>query len=239
MSTLLSNAVDYGTHGLAVIPIVYRTKRPAIRRRNRYLRWDEENELFTNGLVGRREHLRPIVHLAIWTGMRRGELLRLEAKHVNFGNSQRTFTIKGERIVLEPNWLLIEKTKNGKPRCISMSRPVRKILHVLCSDATSQGFVFGNPMTGSHVKDIKHGFRAACVEAGIEDLTFHDLRHTWSTRAAECGVTETVRRDILGHSSSTMTKPLPECAPSPNRPDRYSTAGDRWRCNRGSAGTLP
>jgi integrase len=60
-------------------------------------------------------------------------------------------------------------------------------------------------MTGSHVKDIKHAFRGACEGAGISDLTFHDLRHTWSTRAAECGVNETVRRDILGHSSSTIT----------------------------------
>ena len=92
--------------------------------------------------------------------------------------------------------MLIEKTKNGKPRRIPMSEPVRSLFQVLCSDVTSDGFVFGNPMTNSHVKDIKHGFRGACEEAGIEDLTFHDLRHTWSTRASECGVTETARRDI-------------------------------------------
>ena len=86
-----------------------------------------------------------------------------------------------------------------------MSRPVKQILETLCADVTSDGYVFGNSVTGSHVKDIKHGFRGACDEAGITDLTFHDLRHTWSTRAAECGVTETVRRDILGDSSSTIT----------------------------------
>ena len=137
--------------------------------------------------------------------MRRGELLRLEVDHVNLSNVARILTVKGERIVVEPNWLLIEKTKNGKPRCIPMSKPVRTVLEVLCSDSTSDGYVFGNPQTGSHVQDIKHAFRSACVEAKIEDLTFHDLRHTWSTRAAECGVNETVRRDILGHSSSTIT----------------------------------
>ena len=177
------------------------------RRRNRHnSRWvSEEKKLFESGLVGRREHLRPLVRLASWTGMRRGELLRLEINHVNLGKAQRTFTVKGQRIVLDPNWLLIEKSKNGKPRSIPMSKPVRSILEILCSDTTSDGFVFGNPRTNSHVKDIKHGFRGAREGAGIEDLTFHDLRHTWSTRAAECGVTETVRRDILGHSSSTMT----------------------------------
>src|SRR5205823_4559807 len=86
-----------------------------------------------------------------------------------------------------------------------LSRSVRKILDVLCTDVTADGYIFGNPMTGSHVKDIKHAFRSACEDAGITDLTFHDFRHTWSTRAAECGVNETVRRDILGHSSSTIT----------------------------------
>jgi integrase len=187
------------------LPRSVRKKIPARYRRNRYLFWDEEKQLFKTGLIGRREHLRPLVRLAIWTGMRRGELLRLEINHINLGKTQRTFTLKSQRIVLDPNWLLIEKTKNGKPRCIPMSKPVRNILEILCSDATSDGFIFGNPRTNSHVKDIKHGFRGACEEAGIEDLTFHDLRHTWSTRAAECGVTETVRRDILGHVSSTMT----------------------------------
>ena len=36
-------------------------------------------------------------------------------------------------------------------------------------------------------------------------MTFHDLRHTWSTRAEELGVPEAVRRDILGHSPGSMT----------------------------------
>ena len=112
--------------------------------------------------------------------MRRGELLRLENRHVNLSKDPRTFTVKGERIVLEPNWLIIEQPKNGKPRCVPLSRSVRQMLEVLCTDATSDGSIFGNPMTGSHVKDIKHAFRSACEDAGISDLTFHDLRHTWS-----------------------------------------------------------
>jgi integrase len=77
----------------------------------------------------------------------------------------------------------MEKTNNGKPRIIPLSRSVRKILATLGSDVTADGYLFGNPRTGSHVKDIKHGFRGACDEAGIEDLTFHDLRHTEHKRS--------------------------------------------------------
>jgi integrase len=163
------------------VPRSVRKQFPARRRRNRYLSWNEEVKLFNSGLVGQREHLRPLVRLAIWTGLRRGELLRLEINHLNLSKTPQSFTIKGERIVLEPNWLLIEKTKNGKPRCIPMSKSVRNTMQILCSDVTSDGYVFGNSATGTHVKDMKHGFRGACVAAGIADLTFHDLRHTWST----------------------------------------------------------
>jgi hypothetical protein len=57
-------------------------------------------------------------------------------------------------------------------------------------------------MTGSHVRDIKHGFRGACEEAGIEDLTFT----IWVVLGSqEPTVTGTARRDIMGHSSSTRT----------------------------------
>ena len=75
----------------------------------------------------------------------------------------------------------------------------------LYDDEARGEFVFQNERTGLSINDIKTGFTGACREAGILNLTFHDLRHTWSTRAAECGVPESVRRDILGHSSPTLT----------------------------------
>jgi integrase len=55
------------------------------------------------------------------------------------------------------------------------------------------------------IRDIKQGYTGAVAAAGIYDLTFHDLRHTWSTKAEELGVPEAVRRDVLGHSPGSMT----------------------------------
>ncbi len=48
--------------------------------------------------------------------------------------------------------------------------------------------IFESPVEGEAISDIKTGFTGAVRAAGIDDLTFHDLRHTWSTRAAEPGV---------------------------------------------------
>lgn len=189
-----------------------RKKIPARVVRNRYLTIEEERTLFDN-LTGRREHITTAVRLALLTGMRRGEILGLRWEHVNLGPVPRTFVLRGETWEVAPGWLLIERSKNGRPRVVPMSGRVRSLLRTLAEDETRGEYVFQNGRTGVNVKDIKTGFSGACREAGIDNLTFHDLRHTWSTRAAECGVPESVRRDILGHSPGSMTASYTHSSP--------------------------
>lgn len=114
---------------------------------------------------------------------------------------------------VRPGWLLIEESKNGRPRVIPMSRRVRERLRRLCEDVTTGEYVFRSIRTGERINDIKKGFVSACGLAGISNFTFHDLRHTWSSRAAEMGVPEHVRRDILGHSPNSMTGDYTHASP--------------------------
>jgi integrase len=53
--------------------------------------------------------------------------------------------------------------------------------------------------------NVGKAFGAACSEAGIQDLTFHDLRHTFASRLREAGVDGITRRDLLGHSTVEMS----------------------------------
>jgi integrase len=195
------------------LPKAIRKKIPARRRRNRRLLEEEEQKLFGVGLQGRRGHLYVITEIALLTGMRKGELFRLEPQHINFGKTVKIFAIDGETWHVRPNWLIITQSKNGKPRVIPMSQRVRERLELLCSDATCGQYVFRSIRTGKHISDIKSGYTSACEEAGISNLTFHDLRHEWSSRAAERGVPEHVRRDILGHSSGSMTGDYTHASP--------------------------
>ena len=145
--------------------------------------------------------------------MRRGELLSLRWEHVNLGRVLRTFVIGGETCEVPPGWLLIGRSKNGRPRALPLSGKAQGMLRLLFGDETRGEYVFQNGRTGVNISDIKTGFTTACREAGIDNLTFHDLRHTWSTRAAECGVPDSVRRDILGHSPVTMTDSYTHSSP--------------------------
>jgi integrase len=195
------------------LPKSVRAKIPARRRRNRRLSPVEENALFNVGLMGRRKHLRSLTEAALCTGMRKGELFRLRPEDLNFASETVTRIVKGEVWEVHPNWLLIEKSKNGRPRAIPMSQRVCRILQMLSEDATAGEYVFSSIRTGSQIHDIKKGFVSACQEAKIINLTFHDLRHTWSSRAAEMGVPQHVRRDILGHSSTSMTGDYTHASP--------------------------
>src|SRR5260370_26063384 len=78
------------------LPRSVRKKIPARRKRNRRLSIDEEKALFGAGLLDRREHLRPISELALWTGMRKGELFRLKRADINFSEAVVARLIKDE-----------------------------------------------------------------------------------------------------------------------------------------------
>jgi integrase len=75
------------------------------------------------------------------------------------------------------------------------------------------------------ITEIKRAFVSACTAAGIKNFTFHDLRHTWSTRAAEMGVPEHARRDILGHRSKSMTDDYTHATPEAMKRAMESVAG--------------
>ena len=48
-------------------------------------------------------------------------------------------------------------------------------------------------------------FKRTLKEAGVSDINFHALRHTFATRAIECGMDVKSLSEILGHKNSTVT----------------------------------
>jgi integrase len=125
-------------------------------------------------------HLHLPLMLALWTGQRQGDLLRLPWSAYD-----------GTRIRLR-------QSKTGARVSIPVGAPLKAALDV----AAKQGPVI---LTSSQDRPwTSDGFRAswrkACAAAGIDGLTFNDLRGTAVTRLALAGCTEAEIATITGHS---------------------------------------
>jgi integrase len=156
--------------------------------RERYLTSEEEKRLFAV-LVGRRAHLRPIVVVALQTGMRQGEILGLKWEHLDFDRKS----------------IYVAHTKTGRPRRLPMSKPVEVELRSLKQDAEPDEHVFSYARTGLKLTTFRHAWEGACKQARISELRFHDLRHTFATRLRAKGVHEMDIMTLLGHTTLQMT----------------------------------
>jgi integrase len=126
------------------------------------------------------QHLGLALLLALWTGQRQGDLLRLpwsayDGTHIRLRQGK-----TGARVVIPV----------GAPLKAALDdTPKRSTVILVSSDNkpwTEDGF--------------RSSWRKACATAGITGVTFHDLRGTAVTRLAIAGCTEAEISAITGHS---------------------------------------
>lgn len=136
-------------------------------------------------------HMRPILITAINTGMRKGEILSLTWNDVDLEN---------KLITIRP-----DVSKSKKTRRIPLNSTLIKLLMELKSGSTPHVFLNseGNPY--KRCDSIKGAFERACKKAELKGLRFHDLRHTFATRALEAGANVVAVSQILGHADLKTT----------------------------------
>lgn len=135
----------------------------------RILTEEEESRLFREIPL----HLKPIVTVALNTGMRLGEILNMRWVQIDF---------KSQRI-------RVEKTKSKRIRIININEKLlNELLELKSKRRESCVYLFFNVQTGRPLTTVQTAFKNACRRAGIPDLRFHDLRHTFATRLVEKGV---------------------------------------------------
>lgn len=143
-------------------------------------------------LLGQCEDLmRDVVLTAILTGLRKQSILRLHADQIDF--EQSCIHITGEDL------------KNGKSISVPIPPNLSDILREKVK-ASRSGYVFENPETGKPFTDMKRAWRKAVKAAGLKDLRFHDLRHTFATYALLNSRDLRTVQELLGHKDMRMTQ---------------------------------
>jgi integrase len=186
-------------------------------RRDRYLA-DREEHLLLSALP---QWLHPVVTVALHTGMRKGELLKLKWADVDFLSG--TITVRTPKSG-EDEHLIMNDTVRRTLMELRKSRPNNV---PLTSRALSDrgGYVFTAP-EGGYIHSLNRYWYPALRRAGIEDFRFHDLRHTFASRAAMSGVDLYTLQALMRHRSPQMTQRYAHLSAAHQR--EAVTLLDRW-----------
>jgi integrase len=144
------------------------------------------------------DHLKPIVLLALNTGMRRGELFNLEWENVNF--TRRILTVVGAT------------AKSGKTRHIPLNDEAMTVLQSWNGQRTESELVFPGA-DGERMDNISTSWGNLIKEAQIKNFRFHDLRHDFASKLVMAGVDLNTVRELLGHADIKMTLRYAHLAP--------------------------
>jgi integrase len=153
--------------------------------RTRFLTEEEEERL----LAQCQPHIHRVIVTAIHTGLRKSELLGLTWNNVNF--EHRLVTVEAAY------------AKNREARSVPMSLRLTETLRpIRISDPNAPVFLNSN---GMRYRDVSRAFNSAVKRAGIQDFTFHDLRHTFASRLVMRGVDLATVKELMGHKHINMT----------------------------------
>jgi integrase len=148
--------------------------------------------------------------VAAFTGLRRGELVALRWRDVGFLRSH-------IRVTASYTEGGLSTPKSGKARSVPMAPVVAETLARLAQHDSDDALVFpGTHGTYLDASALYRRYKAALRRAGLRDLRFHDLRHTFGTQViGNPQVSILQLKEWMGHADIDTTMKYLHYAPRP------------------------
>lgn len=197
LAAVLTRAVKHW-HWLQSNPVAQVAKLAENNARKRFLTEPELARLLTACRESASTDLLPVVLLAIGTGCRRGEILRLRWRDVDLAAGLFTLT----------------ETKNGDSRTLPIPAAVLPMLRERKAAADRAAvvplqddrFLFPSRVSARQPADIRTSWQNAVKAAGLGDFHFHDLRHSAASFLAMEGASLREIGEVLGHRCTQTTR---------------------------------
>lgn len=196
LSHLFTIAIKEWRVGLTYNPVANIRKPAPGKGRDRRITAYEEERL----IKACNKHSNPmlgwIVRVALYTGMRAGEIKSLTHRQVDLS----------KRVVL------LSETKNGSARTVPLTREAVAVFHEALNHPIrpldTDLIFWGEPGRDGirRAYEFRPAWRRTLQAAGISGLRFHDLRHEAVSRLVEAGLGDQEVAAISGHKSMQMLR---------------------------------
>lgn len=193
MKSIFNKAIDWGW---ATVNPVKGIKFFRENGRLRYLNPEELN-IFIKALDLRSHdlpYLKPVIMLAMSTGMRESEIFNLKRNQIN--------TVTNQIVIHDP--------KSGRREIVRLNEAA---LEALKSVKKRGEYVFYNT-DGKRLKSIRRAWYTLLKRAGIKDFRFHDLRHCFGSYLSMQGANQFDLQLAMRHRSMSMTQRYVHLMPS-------------------------
>jgi integrase len=161
-------------------------------RRLRYLKADEYEKILTALEDFEDAWLKPVVLIALDTGLRKANLCDLTWDQVNLFN--RSIFIEAE------------KMKNADYHGVPLTDRALETLKELQKVKCISNHVFHDDGKKLYPQKVQRAFRRLLKKAKVEDFRFHDMRHTFASYLRQRGVDLHTIATLLGHKDLRMTQ---------------------------------
>ena len=169
--------------------------------------------------------LRVLILAAAVTGLRQSELLGIRWRDID---------VTASRVRVRNAFVRGEHSSEGKSdlstrRSVPMADWLAQELAAWrerTAFAHDDDLVFAHPQLGRPLDPSKvtKRFKAACREAGVRQIRFHDLRHTFATSLAASGAPLRAIQEFLGHADLKTTQIYAHYAPAAWEVDMVNAA---------------
>lgn len=159
-----------------------------------------------------------LFRVALFTGMREGEICGLSWDCVDFVQGTITIRQQLQKEKKKGGSFYIATTKNDKTRTITAAPYVIDQLREEYAEQRKNrlaagllwenpwNLVFTNPL-GAHIvpQTALKRFKAVCSQIGRPDARFHDMRHTYAVASLQEGDNVKTVQENLGHATASFT----------------------------------